>query len=151
MRATSKTVQTTEIGMLLVLLTWPTADLGGRQTLGALPGRLGEYVREHVDLTPDGHRQLVARRTGHKVAARRYLEGSGDLRRRLDQLTDLRLCRCRQRHRAVREGSELPRHQEDQGAASAGRLRSADAADALELIGPALYGPMGALGIDVAT
>jgi hypothetical protein len=59
MRATSKTVQTTEIGMLLVLLTWPTADLGGRQTLGALPGRLGEYVREHVDLTPDGHRQLL--------------------------------------------------------------------------------------------
>jgi hypothetical protein len=45
---------------LLVVLLWTTAHAGGlQQTPGAIPGRLGEYVKQYVDLTPDGHQRLL--------------------------------------------------------------------------------------------
>jgi hypothetical protein len=60
MMVSSTTVRTASTGMLLVLLVWPTANVSGqRQTPGELPGRLGEYVTEHVALTPDNRQRLM--------------------------------------------------------------------------------------------
>jgi hypothetical protein len=44
---------------LLVGWMWSTVHLTGLQTSSGLPGRLGEYVAQHVNLTPDESRRLL--------------------------------------------------------------------------------------------
>jgi hypothetical protein len=47
-------------GALLGVGLWPGTYVSGRQQApGALPGRLGEYVKQYVQLTPDNHQRLL--------------------------------------------------------------------------------------------
>jgi hypothetical protein len=44
---------------LLVASMWSTVQVSGLQTPRALPGRLGEYVAHHVNVTPDDNNRLL--------------------------------------------------------------------------------------------
>jgi hypothetical protein len=44
---------------LLVGWVCLAAGVNGQQSSAGLPGRLGEYVKQHVDLTPENHKQLL--------------------------------------------------------------------------------------------
>ncbi len=68
MRVTSTTTLTTASALLIIVLLWPTADVNGhQQTSGVLPGHLGEYVNQHVDLPPHSRQQLLQGRPVTKL------------------------------------------------------------------------------------
>src|SRR5262245_40768214 len=58
MRGTSTAVLLMSSAMLVASI-WSTVRVSGLQTQRALPGPLGEYVAQHVNLTPEENNRLL--------------------------------------------------------------------------------------------
>ena len=58
MTSTSAAIIITTVAMVIASIC--IAPVSGQQVSGSLPGRLGEYVNEHVELTPEDYKQLFS-------------------------------------------------------------------------------------------